>query len=159
MQKPKQPIDDRLKRINYKSKRKKTLIKKAIEISQLCNLGIVLVIHDAEMNKVIQYNSGTSKNGLFTLDAARNALQEVQDKKKFYEFHTDEYNHRGLFSSNLNYQGIGNLFQGQTLAQATVQVPDIPTMVAMCPQLLIPSEQLPLTNFVNATQENIERIC
>lgn len=32
----KQVIDDKLKRINLKSKRKKTLIKKAIEISQMC---------------------------------------------------------------------------------------------------------------------------
>lgn len=40
----KQLIDDKLKRINLKSKRKKTLIKKAIEISQMCQVDILLVI-------------------------------------------------------------------------------------------------------------------
>ena len=56
-----QVIDDKLKRINLKSKRKKTLIKKAIEISQLCQVEILLVIADKEMNKMIEYNSGTKK--------------------------------------------------------------------------------------------------
>lgn len=55
----KQAIDDRLKRINLKSKRKRTLLKKIIEMSQMCKLDMLLVIHDAEMNKVIEYNSGS----------------------------------------------------------------------------------------------------
>ena len=55
----KEAIDDRLKRINLKSKRKRTLLKKIIEMSQMCKLDMFLVIHDEEMNKVIEYNSGS----------------------------------------------------------------------------------------------------
>ena len=51
--------DDKIKRINMKSKRKKTLMKNVIEILLLCNLGIFLVIFDPEVYKVIEYNSGT----------------------------------------------------------------------------------------------------
>ena len=66
----KQAIDDKLKRQNLKSKRKKTLVKKAIEMSQMCQVDILLVISDGEMNKLIEYNSGTKDSGLFTLDKA-----------------------------------------------------------------------------------------
>ena len=63
-----QRIDDRLSRINLKSKRMRTLIKKTIELSQLCDLDISLVVRDREMNKFIIYNSGKGDTGLFTAD-------------------------------------------------------------------------------------------
>ena len=67
----KEAIDDRLKRINLKSKRKRTLLKKIIEMSQMCKLDMFLVIHDEEMNKVIEYNSGSQHQGtLFNLEKA-----------------------------------------------------------------------------------------
>ena len=85
-----QVIDDKLKRINLKSKRKKTLIKKAIEISQLCQVEILLVIADKEMNKMIEYNSGTKKQGLFTIDKAFKGFNEVKKGKKKYQHYCDE---------------------------------------------------------------------
>ena len=66
-----------MKRINLKCKRKKTLIKKAIEISQLCQVEILLVISDGEMNKIIEYNSGTKKTGLYTLERAISQFHDV----------------------------------------------------------------------------------
>lgn len=76
----KQLIDDKLKRINLKSKRKKTLIKKAIEISQMCQVDILLVIQDNEMKRLTEYNSGVNKTdgGLFTLECALQAFEEVK---------------------------------------------------------------------------------
>ena len=50
-------IEDKLKRINYKSKRTRTLIRKAIEVSQMCDLDVLLVLHDREFDKITQYNS------------------------------------------------------------------------------------------------------
>ena len=49
---PSMRINDRMKRINLKSKRLRNLIKKAIELSQMCDIDISLVLRDREMNKV-----------------------------------------------------------------------------------------------------------
>ncbi len=46
-------VGDRLKRINLKRKRKRNLIKKAIEISQMCDLDISIIIKDRELDKMI----------------------------------------------------------------------------------------------------------
>ena len=54
----KEVIEDKAKRINLKSKRKRTLIRKAIEVSQMCELDILILIQDRETNKLIEYNSG-----------------------------------------------------------------------------------------------------
>lgn len=40
------------KRTSLKSKRKRTLIKKAIEVSQKCNLDILIVIKDRDCGKI-----------------------------------------------------------------------------------------------------------
>ena len=36
----------------------------------MCKLGVLLIIHDQEMNKVIEYNSGSMQGGLFTIKKA-----------------------------------------------------------------------------------------
>lgn len=66
----KNPVEDKDKRTNIKSKRKRTLIRKAIEISQLCSLDILIVIQDSENNKVIEYNSGATIDAMFTIQRA-----------------------------------------------------------------------------------------
>ena len=83
--KRKEVIDDKQKRINIKSKRKTTVINKVIELSQLCDLDILLVINDAEMNKVIEYNSGTVLKGHFSLEKASQAVIAARDGKKIHK--------------------------------------------------------------------------
>lgn len=83
-------IDDRQKRINLKSKRKKTLMKKAIEISQMCKVDVLLIINDPEMNKMIEYNSGSREEGFFTLNQALSCFDLVKQKKKKYQHITDD---------------------------------------------------------------------
>lgn len=84
-------IEDRMKRINLKSKRKKTLLKKVIEFSRMFNLDILLVIEDTEMNKVIEYNSGSaSQNTLFTIEEATKSIQQAHKKVKIHKYITDD---------------------------------------------------------------------
>ena len=52
------PVQDKVYRINIKSKRKRTLLRKAIEISKMCQLEIHIVIKDRETHKIIEYCSG-----------------------------------------------------------------------------------------------------
>lgn len=63
-------VENRVQRINLKSKRKRTVIKKVIEFSQLFDLDILMIIHDKEMHKVFEYNSGSQKSGFFSFDNA-----------------------------------------------------------------------------------------
>ena len=52
-------IEDRCKRINIKSKRRKNLFKKAIEIRYKCGLEMLVIMKDAEFGKYTVYNSCT----------------------------------------------------------------------------------------------------
>lgn len=70
----KQIIQDKAKRINLKSKRTRTLIRKAIEVSQMCNLDIHIVLKDRDFNKVIEYNSISNDGFIFTIDHAKALL-------------------------------------------------------------------------------------
>ena len=53
-------VEERARRINIKSKRKKNLFKKAIELRRLCDLDMLIVIRDKEYNKIQVYNSSPS---------------------------------------------------------------------------------------------------
>lgn len=48
--------DERLRQVTY-CKRKKGLLKKAIELSLLCGVKVFLFLHDKEETKVLQYQS------------------------------------------------------------------------------------------------------
>jgi len=69
-------VSDRLKRINLKSKRKRNLIKKAIELSKMCDLDITIIIKDRELDKIIQYSSGIPESGTFTPETAMEEIKK-----------------------------------------------------------------------------------
>ena len=50
-------IEDRLRRINIKSKRRRNLLKKAIELKRMCDMKMFFVMHDAEFNKTYVYKT------------------------------------------------------------------------------------------------------
>ena len=50
-------IKDKSKRINLKSKRTRTLFRKAIEVSRMCNLDIFIMINDRDSSRILEYNS------------------------------------------------------------------------------------------------------
>ena len=108
-----QMVQDKIKRINLKSKRKRTLIKKAIEVSHMCNLDIYIIINDRDCDKVIQYQSscGSSTTNsaldddadkavdesnqappkLFTLEKAVAILKSEDGKQRTKKLYTDQH--------------------------------------------------------------------
>lgn len=63
-------VTDRERRTNLKSKRRRNLFKKAIELSQMCDMQILILVHDTELDKIFQYSSGSPDTKLFTVDEA-----------------------------------------------------------------------------------------
>ena len=64
-------IEEKKKRINVKSKRRKNLIKKAIELRRMIGLEVLIVIRDNEFNKVQVYNSSEDN---FSPDTVSNMI-------------------------------------------------------------------------------------
>lgn len=50
----------------------------------MCQVDIMLVISDSEMNKLIEYNSGTKERGFYTLDKAIQDFNDVSHRRKRY---------------------------------------------------------------------------
>ena len=89
-------ISDKQQRANAKSKRKRTLIRKAIEISKMCSLDILLIIKDEENKKIYQYNSGKSLAELFTHAKVAEAMKTGEYTSIMY---TDSSYHELLTSA------------------------------------------------------------
>ena len=74
-------IKDKMKRKIACSKRKRGIIKKAMELSILCNQSIFMVIYDKDKKKAVQYKSQSS----FDLIEIQNILG-----KKTLKMHTND---------------------------------------------------------------------
>ena len=66
---------DKEKRLNLKGKRKRNLIKKAIELSQMLDMEMCMVFRDIDTGKISLYSSGSkvassSGRSLFSLEKA-----------------------------------------------------------------------------------------
>ena len=68
------------KSINLKSKRKRTLLRKAIEVSKMSNqLGIFILIKDDQSKKIYQYSSHRIEPDSFLFEGAIAALERAAD--------------------------------------------------------------------------------
>ena len=74
-------ISDKNKRINLKSKRTRTLFRKAIEVSKMCNLDIFIFINDRDSNRIIEYNSANggpdADQDLFSIDRVLENIKRI----------------------------------------------------------------------------------
>lgn len=73
---------DKIKRLNLKGKRKRNLIKKAIELSKMLDMDTLIVFRDIDTGKITQYNSGQGGIGrpLFTLEDAQIEIKKWKAK-------------------------------------------------------------------------------
>lgn len=68
-------IKDQTKMTNAKSKRRRNLVKKAIELSSLCDLETILVVRDAKNRRVTIYESAPEE---FSIDDAKVLLDRIK---------------------------------------------------------------------------------
>lgn len=73
-------VKDKTKRINIKSKRRRNLLKKAIEIKRMCGLQMFIVLQDTEFNKVFVYNSAKH---LFHKQYLNSLVDDRSNPKKY----------------------------------------------------------------------------
>lgn len=71
-------IDDKRKRTVIKNKRRHGLVKKALELSTLCNQKIVLTIYDQDFDRMIVYQSHSDFDGI----AASTKAEALFEKQK-----------------------------------------------------------------------------
>ena len=87
-------IKDKNKRINLKSKRTRTLFRKAIEVSKMCNLDIFIMINDRDSSRVLEYNSmhPVTKQLFGIEDALKHATEyvnQITNQTRNYKRYTD----------------------------------------------------------------------
>lgn len=68
-------IENQSKLTNVKSKRRRNLVKKAIELSNLCDVETVLVVRDKKTKRITLYESSADE---FTLEDAKKLLDDIK---------------------------------------------------------------------------------
>lgn len=71
---------NRERRVNLKAKRKRNLVKKAIELSKKLDMRVLIVFQDKDTDKMSVYNSGDKVNGHFNLSAVQEELKRYQTR-------------------------------------------------------------------------------
>lgn len=77
--------------INSKSKRRRNLVKKSIELSELCDVDVFLMIRDRKYQRVTTFESGGTDDGKdrFDIDMALQLLQELKDQVSATQYDPD----------------------------------------------------------------------
>ena len=67
------------RRVNLKSKRKRNLIKKAIELTKMLDMKMFIVFKDLDTHKLSIYNSGDKLQGHFNLASVQQEIIAMQN--------------------------------------------------------------------------------
>ena len=54
------------------------------------HVDVFLLMHDTEINKIVEYNSATSNGGVYTIKHAEEALGKIMHNRTKYEYVTDK---------------------------------------------------------------------
>lgn len=83
-------ISDKNSRNVTYCKRKRGLIKKAIELSKLCDQHVYLIIFDKEKQRMVEYNSSEDFNSKII---CKLASPEFRKYLKYERYHNEHYPH------------------------------------------------------------------
>lgn len=75
-------IENKARRVNLKCKRKRNIIKKAIELNKMLEMSVYMVLFDRDTGKYFQYASGDARVGHFNLEKVRMELDQLRDVGK-----------------------------------------------------------------------------
>ena len=80
LKKVKTPSQTLRNQINIKSKRKRHIFKKAIELSQICHQQILIVVRDPILDTMTTFGSGSKMKGeMYTLEEAMLGLKDFRE--------------------------------------------------------------------------------
>lgn len=109
-------IEDKNQRGVAFCKRKRGFLKKAIELSRLCDQKIFMVMYDSDKDRVIQYSSDTT----FQLKGAYDVVKRMKgtDGSNFESYTNDDYNKFELVDfRTLRYQKKDNQGDDEVISE------------------------------------------
>ena len=84
---------NKARRLNLKSKRKRNMVKKAIELSEMLDMDMCIVFKDRDTDKITQYMSGGSRRELYTIERAMADIETWKYKERVIKiYNDDDYN-------------------------------------------------------------------
>lgn len=85
-------IQDKQRRVNLKCKRKRNIIKKAIELRNMLDMDVFMIFFDRDTGKYSQYTSGNERSGRYTFEMVRAEVDaQIALGKKIRLFDDDDY--------------------------------------------------------------------
>lgn len=108
-------IQNKERRVNLKCKRKRNLIKKAIELNKMLDMSIFMVMLDRDTGKYFQYSSGDERTGHFDLERVCMELNQVMgDIKKLKVYDDDDFNKLKVTRNSDRDDGGDHMLRGNT---------------------------------------------
>ena len=81
---------NKVKRLNLKSKRKRNLVKKAIELTLMLDMDILVVMRDNDTEKYYKYMSGNKRKGHFTWEQTIKDIEDLNRKGIAVKMYDDD---------------------------------------------------------------------
>lgn len=81
---------NKVRRLNLKSKRRRNMVKKAIELTKMLDMDILMVMRDNDTGKYFHYASGNKRTGHFTWERTLSDIQTLRAKDMEVRFYDDD---------------------------------------------------------------------
>lgn len=90
--KPPARVENKERRVNLKCKRKRNFFKKAIELSCMCDMDVLVILKDRDSGRFQQYSSGADSATRFTVERALQGIEaHLAQKRKVTKYEDEDY--------------------------------------------------------------------